>query len=331
MRAVDDYMAEHHFTLLFSWTPKYDARPGLNIRPMERYIFRVYDYPSYYRYSSEEEKADLLLDSRLALRAMLEERNGGFVYSFWPDVLTLKEIGDPRDIAAYFRLWDDTCPLLARNIVTQCRQNTNYDIVRYAAHPFFLQGYTVCVNGENTFYTKNKEFQKSLHRGYTGFESDSQCLLYSLHYVLHELRWPPEYFKHVITPLPFAEIDGREDADVLRIIKEYNIRGEIHRVFSPLEYAEKFLEYGLYMGIGPQITYPDSEKLTELARIMPLDRLLLETDAPFLAPAHIAGQDAFPDMISFVAEKISQIRKDVSPQEVVDIALANTKKLYSIK
>ena len=75
MRAVDDYMAEHHFTLLFSWTPKYDARPGLNIRPMERYLFRVYDYPPHYRYSSEEEKADLLLDTRLALRAMLEERN----------------------------------------------------------------------------------------------------------------------------------------------------------------------------------------------------------------------------------------------------------------
>ena len=131
--------------------------------------------------------------------------------------------------------------------------------------------------------------------------------------------------------LPVVIHDRDADADVLRIIKEYNIRGEIHRVFSPLEYAEKFLEYGLYMGIGPQITYPDSEKLTELARIMPLDRLLLETDAPFLAPAHIAGQDAFPDMISFVAEKISQIRKDVSPQEVVDIALANTKKLYSIK
>ena len=151
---------------------------------------------------------------------MLEKDNEGFVYSFWPDTLTLKEIGDPRDIATYFRLWDDSCPLLARNIVTQCRQNTNYDIVRYAAHPFFLQGYTLCANGENTFYTKNREFQKSLHRGYTGFESDSQCLLYSLHYVLHELKWPIEYYKHVITPLPFAEIDKREDAEVLRIIRE---------------------------------------------------------------------------------------------------------------
>lgn len=131
--------------------------------------------------------------------------------------------------------------------------------------------------------------------------------------------------------LPVVIHDRDADEDVLRIIKDYNIKGEIHRVFSPLEYAEKFLEYGLYMGIGPQVTYPDSEKLVELVKIMPLDKLLLETDAPFLPPAHLAGQDAYPDMISFVAEKISQIRNDVTPQEVVDIALANTKKLYGIK
>lgn len=69
------------------------------------------------------------------------------------------------------------------------RQNTNYKIVRYAAHPFFLQVYTLCANCENTFYTQNMEFQKNLHRGYIGFESDSQNFLYTLHYVLHQLKW----------------------------------------------------------------------------------------------------------------------------------------------
>ena len=155
-----------------------------------------------------------------ALRALLEESNDGYVYSFWPDVLTLKEIGDPADIATYFRLWNDDGRLEARNIVVQCRQNTNYDIVRYAAHPFFLQGYTLCANGENTFHTKNTELQRSLHRGYIGFESDSQNFLYTLHYVLHELRWPIQYYKHVITPLPFAEMARRPDHKVLTLIRE---------------------------------------------------------------------------------------------------------------
>ena len=96
----------------------------------------------------------------------------------------------------------------------------NYDIVRYAAHPFFLQGYTLCANGENTFFTKNKEFQASLHRGYMGFESDSQTFLYSLHYVLHERHWPIRYYKHIITPLPFEEIQKREDKAVLTLLRE---------------------------------------------------------------------------------------------------------------
>lgn len=169
---------------------------------------------------TKEQKENLLLDTRLALRKLLEKDGEGFVYSFWPDVLTLKEIGDPRDIATYFHLWDDNGCLVAKSIVAQCRQNTNYDIVRYAAHPFFLQGYTLCANGENTFYTKNKEFQKSLHRGYIGFESDSQCFLNTLHYVHHELKWPLIYYKHVITPLPFEEIAERPDKEVLTAIRQ---------------------------------------------------------------------------------------------------------------
>ena len=153
---VEEYMDSHNFIQLAEWIPVPDKQPGLDIQAMPYYIFRNYDYPEYYKDKSEEEKGELLLDTRLALRKILEESGNGFVYSFWPDVLTLKEIGDPADIATYFHLWNENGCLLAKNIVAQCRQNTNYDIVRYAAHPFFLQGYTLCANGENTFFTKIK-------------------------------------------------------------------------------------------------------------------------------------------------------------------------------
>ena len=217
---VEEYMDTHNFVQLAEWIPVPDKQPGLDIQAMPYYIFRNYDYPEDAEHMTKEQKEDLLLDTRLALRKILEKENAGYVYSFWPDVLTLKEIGDPRDIATYFHLWDDNGCLVAKSIVAQCRQNTNYDIVRYAAHPFFLQGYTLCANGENTFYTKNKEFQKSLHRGYIGFESDSQCFLNTLHYVHHELKWPLTYYKHVITPLPFEEIAERPDKDVLIAIRQ---------------------------------------------------------------------------------------------------------------
>lgn len=219
-KMVDDYMEAHNFEPLYEYIPKCERQTGLDIKAMPYYIFRNYEFPEQIRNASWKVKENLLLDTRLALRELLEKSEQGFAYSFWPDVLTLKEIGDPRDIATYFRLWDKECPLTAKNIVVQCRQNTNYDIVRYAAHPFFLQGYTLCANGENTFYTKNKEYQRTKHRGYIGFESDSQCFLYTLHYVLHELKWPIKYYKHVITPLPFEEIEQRPDKDVLTSIRQ---------------------------------------------------------------------------------------------------------------
>lgn len=217
---VEDYMDSHNFIPLAEWIPVSNKEANLDIKAMPYYIFRNYDYPEQYHDKSVAACEELLLDTRLALRKILEDNQAGYVYSFWPDILTLKEIGDPRDIATYFRLWDDSGCLMAKSIVTQCRQNTNYDIVRYAAHPFFIQGYTLCANGENTFYTKNKEFQKSLHRGYIGFESDSQNFIYTLHYVLRQLKWPIKYFKHVITPLPFGEAEIREDKAVLQLIRQ---------------------------------------------------------------------------------------------------------------
>lgn len=220
IQCINEYMDHHGFVQLAQWVPEVNRDPGLQIQAMPRYVFRTYDYPEIYHYRSEKERENLLVDTRLALRRLLAEENNGYVYSFWPDVLTLKEIGDPADIATYFRLWDEDCRLVAKNIVVQCRQNTNYAIVRYAAHPFFLQGYTLCANGENTFFTRNREFQTALHKGYMGFESDSQTLLYSLHFVLHEREWPLRYFKHVITPLPCEEIRKRPDASVLLLLRE---------------------------------------------------------------------------------------------------------------
>lgn len=214
------YMDRRHFTEVNQWLPRVDDRPGLDIKKMPYYIFQNYEYPEFYRTQPKEVKEALLLDTRLGLRKLLTEEGEGYVYSFWPDVLTLKEIGDPQDIATYFRLWDDQETLTAKNVIAQCRQNTNYDIVRYAAHPFFLEGYTLCANGEDTFFTKNREFLQALHKGYIGFESDSEVFLYTLHYVLHELKWPLTYYKHVITPLDFNEMEQRPDRDVLMMIRQ---------------------------------------------------------------------------------------------------------------
>ncbi len=219
IKLAEDILHKIGFIRVMQWSPDVHPSPELTIEPMPHYVFEVFQYPKSYKHTTKEEKEELLVDTRLKLRKELEKIEAGFVYSFWPDVVTLKEIGDPQDIGTYFNLWEENNDFTAKIITAQCRQNTNYDIVRYAAHPFFLQGYTALVNGENTFYEKNKNFQQKLHKGYIGFESDSQCFLYSLHYIKNVLKWPLIYYKHTITPLPFDEIEHRDDKDILLKIK----------------------------------------------------------------------------------------------------------------
>jgi glutamate synthase domain-containing protein 1 len=219
LKLAESILSSKGFGKVFEWSPDTNPAAGLHIQPMKNYIFAVFKYPENLKHALDEQKQELLVDTRLKLRKELEQREEGFVYSFWPDVLTFKEIGDPKDIGKYFGLWEENTKLTAKMITAQCRQNTNYDIVRYAAHPFFLQGYTTLTNGENTFYEKNVNFQKGLHKGYIGFESDSQCFLYTLHYIHKILKWPLSYFKHVITPLSFNNIQQRDDKDILLMLK----------------------------------------------------------------------------------------------------------------
>ncbi len=218
-RRAEDVLHKFGFVRVFQWTPEKFPSEELEITPMPNYLFETFDYPRSHKYATKEEKEELLLEVYLKLRKELEVDEQGYVYSFWPDVLTLKEIGNPKDIGTYFGLWDDNSDISAKIITAQCRQNTNYDIVRYAAHPFFLEGYTVLANGENTFYEKNKHLQQTLYKAYMGFESDSQCFLYSLHYVNKILKWPIKYFKHTITPLSYEQIIEREDKEVLLRMK----------------------------------------------------------------------------------------------------------------
>jgi len=220
LKIAEDILHAAGFQRVLQWVPETSDLSGLDIITMPNYVFETFDYPKHYKKAEPREKEELLLDMRLKIRRALEKDEMGFVYSFWPDVITLKEIGNPQDIGTYFNLWEVDKRFMAKVITAQCRQNTNYDIVRYAAHPFFLQGYTALANGENTFYLKNVEFQRKLHRGYLGFESDSQCFLYTLHYAHRELGWPLSYFKHVITPLPFEEIEHRDDKDSLLSIRQ---------------------------------------------------------------------------------------------------------------
>ena len=105
IRIAEDILHQAGFVRLMQWTPDINkTAKNLNICPMPNYVFEVFNYPKMYKYATQEEKEELLLDTRLKLRAALEDNDNGYVYSFWPDTLMLKEIGDPKDIGTYFNL-----------------------------------------------------------------------------------------------------------------------------------------------------------------------------------------------------------------------------------
>ena len=130
--------------------------------------------------------------------------------------------------------------------------------------------------------------------------------------------------------LPVVIHDRDADEDMLDMLRRHPVPGMIHRFFSQAQYGFAFLDMGLSLGIGPAITYPNAGHLVEVVRAMPLDRLLLETDCPFLPTCSHEGQRATSDMLAEVAETIARVRGDVSAAEVASIALANAKRLFHL-
>jgi glutamate synthase domain-containing protein 1 len=214
---LDGYMKKNGFKLKYEWQPKIKKVQGITAR--DNYFARVYDYPAASKNATLEEKESLLMNTRLALRKIGESDGSIFVFSFYPDVITLKEVGDPLLIAEFFGL--DRDGLKAKIILAQGRQNTNYAIYLYACHPFFIQGYCSMTNGENTAFVPIREFLMSRgFPGYTGYNSDSEVFTHILHYTVRQLGFPLHYYKDVITPLKAAEIGQRKDGEALKLMKQ---------------------------------------------------------------------------------------------------------------
>ncbi len=95
IKIAENILHETGFRRTLQWSPEVNDWPGLDINAMPHYVFETFSYPQSYENAGRKKKEELLLDTRLKLRAALEDNEEGFVYSFWPDVITLKEIGDP--------------------------------------------------------------------------------------------------------------------------------------------------------------------------------------------------------------------------------------------
>ncbi len=131
--------------------------------------------------------------------------------------------------------------------------------------------------------------------------------------------------------LPLVIHSRDADADMLRILREEHAAGPfqalMHCFSSSRELAEGALELGFYLSASGVITYKRNAELREIFRDAPLDRLLVETDSPYLAPVPRRGKRNEPAYVAYTAAMLAEV-KGVSPEEIAAATTANVLRLF---
>lgn len=129
--------------------------------------------------------------------------------------------------------------------------------------------------------------------------------------------------------LPVIIHDREAHEDTLNLLKKYRPKGVVHCFSGSVEMAKEILSLGMYIGLGGAVTFKNAKKPVQVAQIVPDDRLLIETDCPYMTPVPFRGKRNDSGYIPYTAEKLAQIR-GVNPQKILDITCRNAKELFNI-
>ena len=130
-------------------------------------------------------------------------------------------------------------------------------------------------------------------------------------------------------PVIVHEREAHEDG--MKIVEEFpDVTGVFHCYSGSLEMAKVLIRRGWYIGFGGVLTFKNARKAVEVAAQIPLERIVLETDCPYMSPEPFRGRRNDPGRLHLVAEKLAQLR-GVSVAEIENITLENGKKLYRIE
>ena len=117
--------------------------------------------------------------------------------------------------------------------------------------------------------------------------------------------------------------------DFMELLKRYKPKGVVHCFSGSAETAEEILKLGLYIGFTGVLTFKNAKKAKKALAVVPMDRLLLETDCPYMAPEPFRGKRCTSDMIEKIAECAAEI-KGLSSQEIADLTNDNARRLFCI-
>lgn len=138
-------------------------------------------------------------------------------------------------------------------------------------------------------------------------------------------------------PIVFHVRDGHDinaHNETIRLLSSYSEddrpRGVMHTYSGNKEQAKKYLELGMLLSFSGVVTFKNAQETAEIARTMPLKKMLIETDCPYLAPEPYRGKRNEPAYVALVAQKIADLR-GVDVKEIDRITTENTKRLFGIK
>ncbi|MCI1695348.1 TatD family hydrolase [Aneurinibacillus aneurinilyticus] len=132
-------------------------------------------------------------------------------------------------------------------------------------------------------------------------------------------------------PIIIHDRDAHQDIlDILREEKAEEVGGIMHCFSGSPEMARQCIDMNFYISLGGPVTFKNAKKPKEVAEMVPLERLLIETDCPYLTPEPYRGKRNESAYVRYVAEKIAEL-KNISFEQLAEITTANAKNLFHIK
>ncbi len=129
--------------------------------------------------------------------------------------------------------------------------------------------------------------------------------------------------------LPVVIHDREAHADTMYYLKAYKPKGIVHCFSGSVEMAREVVGIGMYIGMGGVVTFKNSRKAVEVIENIPLENIVLETDAPYLSPVPFRGKRCDSSMIKYSADRIAEI-KNISTEEVLKATKYNAERVYNI-
>lgn len=129
--------------------------------------------------------------------------------------------------------------------------------------------------------------------------------------------------------MPVNIHDREAHGDTLEMLKKYKPKGIVHCFSGSVEMAKEIVKLGMYIGIGGVVTFKNARKTVEVVENIPLERIVLETDCPYLSPVPFRGKRNDSSMIKYTAQRIAEI-KNKTEEEILTITRKNAADVYNI-